>query len=296
MQHKGSLRALLAEAERALAEGPHPERARQDAEALLLQVFSKSGAQKNRAWLLAHDDEKAAPETGAAFRAFVERRLGGEPIQYIAGEAEFYGLPFSVTREVLIPRPETEHLVERAIEFAGHFARPRIVDVGTGSGAIAVALAARLPQASITATDRSGAALAVAQGNARSNGVDQRIRFVEGDLLAPVADEQFEIVVSNPPYVPSEDRASLAVEVRDYEPPLALFAGAEGLDIYRRLIPAAFAVLVPGGFLALEIGYGQQESIGALLATSGFQGIEFTADLQGIPRIAAAQRPQARVL
>jgi release factor glutamine methyltransferase len=290
MPRSASIRGLLVEAEHTLAEGPHPERARLDAEALLLHAFRQSSTERNRAWLLAHDDETAGPAIVAVFRVLIARRRAGEPVQYIVGEAEFYGLPFRVTRNVLIPRPETEHLVEKAIELAGRFVRPRIADVGTGSGAIAVALAARLPQATVTATDRSGAALDLARSNAARNGVGDRIRFLEGDLLAPVAEESFEIVVSNPPYVAAEDRDSLAVEVRDYEPPLALFGGRGGLEIYRRLIPAGFAVIVPGGFLALEIGHGQQEAIGALLAASGFHAIEFTPDLQGIPRVAAAQR------
>ncbi len=149
---------------------------------------------------------------------------------------------------MLIPRPETEHLVEKVLDLAGRFPQPRIVDIGAGSGAISVALAHKLPQAIVTALDISPAALAIAEGNAKLNAVS--IRLLCGDLLAPVAAERFEIVVSNPPYVPAVDRDSLAVEVREYEPGLALFAGDDGLDIYRRLIPEAFAVLVPGGFIA----------------------------------------------
>jgi release factor glutamine methyltransferase len=198
-----------------------------------------------------------------------------------------------VNRDVLIPRPETEHLVEKVLALAANFKQPRIVDVGTGSGAIAVALAHNLRDAQITATDISAAALAVARSNAELNGVANRISFLEGDLLAPVATEQFEIVVSNPPYVAESDRALLSVEVRDYEPALALFAGA-GLDIYRRLIPSAQAILVAGGFLAMEIGYGQDTAIAGLLAESGlagsgFEQIELTPDLQGIPRVASAR-------
>ena len=222
-------------------------------------------------------------------RILVERRCAGEPIQYIIGETEFYGLPFHVTRDVLIPRPETEHLVEKVLSLAVRFPATRIVDVGTGSGAIAVTLAHKLPQARITAVDLSARALAVAEGNAKRNGVD--LRFLEGDLLAPVAEERFDIVVSNPPYVAATDRDTLSVEVREYEPALALFAGDDGLEIYRRLIPAAFAVLVPGGFLLLEIGFGQSPIIAALIASAGFAQIEFTPDLQGIPRVACARRP-----
>jgi release factor glutamine methyltransferase len=219
----------------------------------------------------------------------VERRATGEPIQYITGEAEFYGLPFLVTPDVLITRPETEHLVEKVIALAHQFRKPRIVDIGTGSGAIAIALASHLPHAAITAIDLSTSALAIAQKNAKHNGV--AIRFLQGELLDPVAGEEFEIIVSNPPYVPTTDRDSLSVEVRDHEPALALFAGADGLDIYRRLIPQAFTGLVPGGYLALEIGYGQSQSIEALLAASGFKQIEFVPDLQSIPRVAVAQHP-----
>jgi release factor glutamine methyltransferase len=193
-----------------------------------------------------------------------------------------------VTRDVLIPRPETEHLVEKAIALAARYAAPRIVDVGTGSGAIAVTLAHELPRATVTAIDLSAPALAIAQENARRNEVD--VRFLRGDLLAPVAEAGFDIVVSNPPYVASGDRTTLAVEVREYEPALALFAGDDGLDVYRRLIPAAFRALTPGGVLGLEIGYGQAAAIEALLADAGFTEIEFTPDLQGIARVACGLR------
>jgi release factor glutamine methyltransferase len=179
--------------------------------------------------------------------------------------------------------------VEKVIELAARFEQPRIVDVGTGSGAIAVALAHEWLSAVITAIDLSSSALAIARENAKRNEVD--LRFLDGDLLAPVAGECFEIVVSNPPYVPSGDRATLSVEVREYEPALALFAGDDGLDVYCRLIPAAFGALVPGGYVALEIGYGQSKAITELLAKAGFEQIEFVPDLQGIPRVASARRP-----
>jgi release factor glutamine methyltransferase len=244
---------------------------------------------KSRAWLMAHGDELLSDELFLSYTELLERRRRGEPIQYITGETEFYGLPFRVTPEVLIPRPETEHLVEKVIELAARFEQPRIVDVGTGSGAIAVALAHEWLSAVITAIDLSSSALAIARENAKRNEVD--LRFLDGDLLAPVAGECFEIVVSNPPYVPSGDRATLSVEVREYEPALALFAGDDGLDVYCRLIPAAFGALVPGGYVALEIGYGQSKAITELLAKAGFEQIEFVPDLQGIPRVASARRP-----
>jgi release factor glutamine methyltransferase len=291
----GTIRALLAESESLLAAGAHPERARRDAEALLLHVLKQNApstnlACPNLAWLIAHEDETLAPDIVSVLRALIVRRRTGEPIQYITGETEFYGLRFHVNCDVLIPRPETEHLVEKAIALAAGFAGPRIVDVGAGSGAIAVALARKLPAALMTATEISAPALAVARENAERNGLARRVRFLEGDLLAPVAGERFDIVVSNPPYVQEGDRAALSIEVRDYEPAQALFAGGDGLAIYRRLIPAAFGVLVSGGFVVLEIGYGQQAAVRGLLAKSGFEEIEFMADLQGILRVAAARR------
>jgi release factor glutamine methyltransferase len=286
-----TIRVLLAEAERSLVEGPNAERARCDTETLLLHLLRADAPETNLAWLIAHGHETLPAHTIASFRASVERRRAGEPIQYLTGEAEFYGLDFKVNRNVLIPRPETEHLVEKVIEIAGGFTRPRIVDVGTGSGAIAVVLAKNLPVARIYATEISAAALRVAQANAVRNGVADRVVFHEGDLLAPISGKLFNLIVSNPPYVSNDDRDSLSVEVRDYEPAQALFAGGDGLDVYRRLIPAAFAALTPGGFVALEIGFGQQAAVDALLSDAGFHNIEFTEDLQSIPRVAVARRP-----
>lgn len=274
---------VFAGAER-LTHGPHAERALRDAEFLMMHVLGK-----DRAWILSHWHDEIDTHCSIPYRTVIERRRAGEPIQYITGEAEFYGLPFRVTPDVLIPRPETEHSVEKVLELAASFARPRIVDVGTGSGAIAVALANKLPSAAITSTDLSSAALEVARENAGRNGVADRIRFVEGDLLGPVATQQFDIVVSNPPYVAEADCASLAVEVRDFEPAQALFAGTDGLAIYRRLIPQAFAALAAGGFIVLEIGCGQESAIRELLEQAGFDAIGFTADLQGISRVASAR-------
>ena len=278
-----TLQSWIQNGEARLRGGPHPERARRDAEMLVLHLI-----QRDRTFLMTNPLAELSSEGAVRYYVLLERRLAGEPMQYITGETEFYGLPFQVNRDVLIPRPETEHLVEKALALAADFERPRILDVGTGSGAIAVALAQKLPDAQITAVDLSAPALTVARGNAERNRVADRIRFVEGDLLAPVAGEQFEVIVSNPPYVAESDRAQLDVEVRDYEPGLALFAGS-GLDIYRRLIPDARTALVAGGFLVLEIGSGQDAAVAGLLAEAGFEQIEFTADLQGIPRVATAR-------
>jgi release factor glutamine methyltransferase len=280
-----TISTLAANSTSRLTIGPHPDRACLDAEALLLHILGK-----DKAWLMVHSvEELPAPEANR-LTELVERRFRGEPMQYITGEAEFYGLSFRVTPDVLIPRPETEHLVERVLDLAASFQAPRIVDIGTGSGAIAIALAHKLPDAVITAVDISVAALNIARLNAKLNGVDHRIRFLEGDLLRPVMEERFEFVVSNPPYVPLADRGSLAVEVRDHEPAIALFAGQDGLEVYRRIIPSAFRALIPGGFLAYEIGYGESSAITEILSASGFHQIELVPDLQKIPRVVSAQR------
>jgi release factor glutamine methyltransferase len=281
-----TLREWLRKGEQELEAGPHAERARRDTETLLLHLVGK-----NRAWLMAHLDDDFAGCTAIGFAGLLDRRLRGEPIQYITGETEFFGLPFKVTPDVLIPRPETEHLVEKAIELANLHPVPRIVDVCTGSGAIAIALARTVPSASITATDLSHAALTIAHENAQYNSLEPRIRFFQGDLLEPVIGERFDLVVANPPYVPTIERESMSVEVRDHEPALSLFAGVDGLDIYRRLISAAPEVLVCGGFIVLEIGYGQARAVEELLTAAGFTRIEFVPDLQGIPRVACAERP-----
>ncbi len=174
---------------------------------------------------------------------------------------------------------------------ASQISPAQILDIGTGSGVLAIVLAHHLPQAHVTAIDLSPAALALARENAALNHVADRIRVLQGDLLAPVTGDVFNLIVSNPPYVADADLPSLDPEVRNFEPHAALFAGADGLAIYRRLIPAAFAALTPGGWLLLEIGYGQSDAVIALCAAAGFHRIATTPDLQGIPRVLAAQRP-----
>jgi release factor glutamine methyltransferase len=281
-----ALGSMVQEGAAQLKRGPHADRARREAETLLLHLFPG----KNRAWLLSHADEKLSAEQAGQYAALLERRYKGEPIQYITGEQEFYGLPFRVTPDVLIPRPETEHLVGKVIGLLPLFRKPRIVDVGTGSGAIAIVLAHEWPDVVVTATDVSPSALDLARRNAERIGLADRVRFIQGDLLVPVEGERFDIVVSNPPYVSTADRNSLSVEVREHEPPLALFAGNDGIEVYRRLIPAAFDVLEAGGFLALEIGYGQSAAVADLMADAGFTHIEFVPDLRGIARVACGQR------
>ncbi len=257
--------------------------ARRDAELLLLHITGIT-----RAALLTYPDRSLNPEQCAAYDAALARRERAEPIQYITGTQEFFGRPFHVTPAVLIPRPETEHLVEAALALAPPHTPMRIADVGTGSGILAITLALHLAHATVTAIDVSPAALAVAHENAATHGVLDRIRFLEADLLGDPPAASYELIVSNPPYVP--DAETLEPQVAAYEPHTALFAGPDGLSIYRRLIPQAARALVPGGHLLLEIGHGQRHAIEALLAESRFEHIRFIDDLQTIPRVAIASR------
>lgn len=262
------------------------ENAGRDAQLLLLHT-----AGLTRMALFMEPERELSGAELAVYDAVVARRVAGEPVQYITGQQEFYGLLLKVSPAVLIPRPETELLVEAVLERIPLDREMKIVDVGTGSGAIAIALAHGLPMARVTAVDLSAAALEVAQENARTHGVVGRVRFLESDLLEAVAGETFDMAVSNPPYVPEVDRESVERQVREYEPGLALFAGADGLDVYRRLIPQAWAALKPGGLLAMEIGYGQRQSLAGLMA--GWDDVEFLDDLQGIPRVAMGRRSNA---
>ena len=255
---------------------------RRDAELLLLHTL-----QRDRAWLLTHPEAEISPAQLARYQTLLARRARHEPIQYITGQQEFFGLTLRVTPDVLIPRPETEHLVEAALARIPADHPARILDIGTGSGAIAIAIAASRPQASITAIDTSSAALAIARENAAAHHLTDRIRFRESDLLSALPGEKFDIIVSNPPYVPGNE--PLEPQVRDFEPHTALFAGESGLGLYRRLIPQAKEVLVSGGWLLLEIGHGQREALTHLLAD--WQNLSFVPDLQGIPRVAIAQKP-----
>ena len=225
------------------------------------------------------------------YLALVERRAAGEPLQYITGHQEFYGLDFIVTPDVLIPRPETEFLIERVMKLVSESIQdsPLIVDVGTGSGCIAVTIAKLLPRARLIATDASSAALNIAQRNAECHGVRDRIEFLEGDLLAPLAERRLEgavdILASNPPYVNEDGRQFLQREVRDWEPREALFGGADGLDFYRRLLAEAPRLLKPAGHVVLEIGFSQFEAISEIVNGSALRLHDVTRDLQDIPRI-----------
>lgn len=283
-----TLRQALTEAAATLATDAHLyDYARRDAELLLLHVL-----QIDRATLLAHPDRNLTSGQLAAYDTAIARRLDHEPIQYITGQQEFFGLQLKVTPGTLIPRPETEHLVEAVLDRLPHDRPLKILDIGTGTGAIALALAAHLPRAEITAIDLSPEALEVARENALTHHLANRIHFLKSDLLASLPKSEqtatFDAIVSNPPYIPEGDHAQLHPQVRDHEPPVALFAGLSGLDIYRRLIPEAHAALKPGGLLALEIGYGQTEALSTLLVA--WKNVTFLDDLQQIPRVALAQR------
>jgi release factor glutamine methyltransferase len=282
-----TLREALQRATRQLDASPDLRAdAARDAALLLRHALGISHAAQ-----LADPNRTLTPAQQAAYDALIQRRRANEPIQYITGEQEFYGLALGVTPAVLIPRPETEQLVEAVLaELEG--ARPlRILDVGTGSGAIAIALAHHLPHAQVTAVDLSSAALEVAASNAARHMLTDRIRFIQSDLLDALTPGElpFDVIVSNPPYVPTGDRVALHPQVRDHEPAAALFAGPDGLDIYRRLIPQARAALRPNGLLALEIGHNQREAIAALLV--GWNQLRFLDDLQHIPRVALARKP-----
>ena len=282
-----TLREALSVAAAQLASNEHLRpTATRDAELLLLHTLRIP-----RTTLIAHPGNELNASQRTAYENSIARRLRHEPVQYITGQQEFYGLTLKVTPAVLIPRPETEHLVEAVLKLLPADQPLRIADIGTGSGAIAIALAIHLPQATITALDVSAEALAIATANAREHKVADRINFLQSDLLSALdrGAEAFDAIVSNPPYVAETDRDTLHPQVRDHEPATALFAGETGLDIYRRLIPQAHTALKPNGLLALEIGHDQQNAVAALLQT--WHNLSFVNDLQRIPRVALAQRP-----
>jgi release factor glutamine methyltransferase len=237
-------------------------------------------------------DTPVADAERARFRDLVKRRGEGEPVAYLVGSREFFSLPFSVTKDVLIPRPETEGLVVRTIDLLKDAAAPRIIDVGTGSGAIAVALAKQLPRATLVASDLSPAALAVAKANAERHGVAERIEFVECDLLVdPRAVGPWDVIVSNPPYVREDEYPALPRDVREHEPKSALVAGPTGAEIVERLAAEAVERLAPGGWLLVEIGPSTVVAAeAAMAAVSGLIAAPTLKDMAGLARIVQARR------
>jgi release factor glutamine methyltransferase len=228
----------------------------------------------------------------AAYRALIERRVEGEPLQYLTGRRDFYGRTFQVDSRVLIPRPETELLVEAVLSALPEGGAPRLLDVATGSGCIAVTLAAERPEASVVATDVDEGCCALARANAEAAQVSARVDVRQGDLFAPVAAEAaFEVVVSNPPYVRTGDLAGLQAEVQR-EPRLALDGGPEGLSVLQRVVEGAFAHLLPGGLLALEIGEEQGAQVRDLLQSRGYERVRIEVDLERRDRMAFGTRPR----
>ena len=286
------MRAILAciDAARArLRTASVPEReAELDARFLARHVLGWDAAR-----LLTDGTAPAPPNFTTAYDALIDRRTTREPIAYILGRQEFWGLAFEVSPAVLIPRPETEVLVEAALSRIPEAGSFDVADVGTGSGCVAIAIARDRPRARLVAVDISREALEIAAANARRHGVADRITFACGDLLAlpPLAQRTFDLIVSNPPYVAEDDRQTLQPEVRDYEPAAALFAGRDGLSIIRRLVAQSVARLKPGGFLMFEIGQGQDDAVRELIsATPGLTMSGLRHDLQGIARTAIARR------
>ena len=261
----------------------------------------------DRAYLYAHPERELNAEEENRYDAALADRARGVPAQYITGHQEFWGMDLIVTPAVLIPRPETEHVIETVIELSnvksiGGQAPPersgrewqpqeiplRIADVGTGSGSIALALAKEFPRAEIFASDNSPAALEIARANAARHQLETRVRFVEADLLTGLENSSFDFVISNPPYVGESETDSVQLEVRKFEPRSAVFAGHTGVEVIERLIPQAFAALKPGGWLVMEISGTISEEVKRLLA--GWKEIRVVNDLQGIPRVVAARR------
>ncbi len=261
---------------------------RLNAELLVLFVLGRE-----RAYLYAHPERELSSEEQSRYDEVIRERARGCPTQYITGHQEFWGLDLLVSPAVLIPRPETEHVVETVLELLKLYeAEPpgklRLIDVGTGSGCIALALASELPKAEVHACDISEEALEMARINAARLGLDRRVRFRKSDLLAAYSRDTFDFVVANPPYVGDSEADKVQKQVREFEPKVAVFSGEEGMDIYRRLIPQATDALKPGGWFVAEIGFSAEEKVRGLLA--GWQDVQVTQDLQGIPRVIAARK------
>ena len=242
----------------------------------------------DRAYLYAHPERELTADEHNRFTGYIAERSTGKPAQYITGHQEFWGLDLLVSPAVLIPRPETEHIIETVLELSAGQHDLKIIDVGTGSGCIAIALASELALAQIEAADISAEALEVARANAARLGFAERISFRQADLLAGFAAQQFDFVVSNPPYVSEAEPEKTQREVREFEPKVAVFGGPTGMEIYQRLVPQAYECLRDGGWLVVEIGFSIEGPVRALLKT--WREVRTINDLQGIPRVVAARK------
>jgi release factor glutamine methyltransferase len=271
------VRHLLADAARQLGD-------RAEAELLLLHAVRQS-----RSWLFTHADDVLDMDVQTAYAELLERRARGEPVAYITGSRGFWSLDLEVTPATLIPRPETELLVELALERLPRDSACAVADLGTGSGAVALALASELPLCRVTATDASAAALEVARRNAARLGIGNVV-FVQGDWMAPLGDARFELIVSNPPYIESDD-AHLARGDLRFEPVTALASGRDGLDDIRRIVATARGHLAPGGWLLFEHGWNQGEAARALLHQAGYDDVFTAQDLEQRDRVSGARNP-----
>jgi len=242
--------------------------------------------QVDTAWLIAHDTDPLTDPLIGAFQTLLSRRLEGEPVAYILGEKEFFGRMFRVTPDVLIPRPETELLVEAALKSLATNHPARILDIGTGSGCIALTLALELPDCSVTAVDLSAQALSIARQNAHC--LNTKVRLLQSDLFDSLGDDRFDLIISNPPYIPATDPHLRQGDIR-FEPKVALAAGPEGLDTLRPLIQSAPDHLLSGGWLILEHGWDQADNCRSLLVESGFMNIQSLRDLAGHERATLGQ-------
>lgn len=254
--------------------------AKRDASSLMSYVLGR-----DRTFVIAHADDLISQESHTRLQDYVNRRARGEPLQYITGHQEFFGLNFTVTSDVLIPRPETELLVETALDLVPHDKSIFICDVGTGSGCIVVSLLSRLHLATGLATDISENAIAVAKSNARRHLVEDRVEFVVSDGFEAIKPaNKFDLVLSNPPYVNETTMESLQREVRDFEPRIALTPGGDGLALIRRLLVEAVGLLKPGGYLLMEFGFDQGDTVRQMVDTHTWELLDIHKDLQGIPR------------
>ena len=277
----------------AILQGAHDLRkagvpeARREAGSLLSHVLGR-----DRTFILSHADDPIGEEQLEMFCRTLDWRAAGKPLQYITGHQEFFGLDFEVTGDVLIPRPESELLVEKALKLVSSEAAPIICDVGTGSGCIAITLLHRLPHARGMAIDVSPEAIEVARGNASRHSVSERLEFLVSDCFAGLnrKNSLFDLVVSNPPYVSVRELENLQREVRDYEPHLALEAGKDGLLIIRRLLSEAGAYLKSGGHFLFEIGFDQRQAVEPLVDPALWKLLDIYSDLQGIPRTVALEK------